>query len=73
MGLSIKQAISSRFTNQTLTLLGEEWTEFYFCTMNEELAKQMDDVNKTRKKRVDSIKILIYTHTYIKYRSLLSR
>lgn len=41
--------------------------------MNEELAKKMDDVNKTRKKRVDSIKILIYIHTYIKYRSLLSR
>lgn len=73
MGLSIKQAVSSCFTNQTLTLLGEGWTEYYFCTMNEELAKKMDDVNKTRKKRVDSIKILIYIHTYIKYRSLLSR
>lgn len=60
VGLSIKQAISSGFTNQTFTLLGEEWTVFYFCPMKEGLGKQMDDVNKTRKKRVDSNDIYIY-------------
>lgn len=60
MVLSQNRPSNQALLIKTLTLLGEGWIEFYFCTMKEELAKEMENVSKTRKKRGNSTKIYIY-------------